>query len=262
MAASAKVNAEVAAISKSLRRDAAREGWDDDKFTRKVVRLVGGLPDEEALALYHDDWSKETQEWYDEAVKVMNNMSDARRNGVDYTGPELETLSVQPKPQTVEDVEEDERVAPETESITEAAPAEPEDGENHQEDNLRDQEVEAPRPAKRRKAAKRAKKAAPVQVKTKARKAKARKAKTARKTAPVVASDGANGRGAWPRPGTKVAKGVALLRRKQGVTSAELMKAMGYNQATVHGFIGGVKLRESVTIKRQADGTCVYSLQA
>ncbi len=45
--------------------------------------------------------------------------------------------------------------------------------------------------------------------------------------------------GAGPRAGSKTARVVAMLQRKNGATLAEIMDKMGWQKHTVHGFMAG-----------------------
>jgi hypothetical protein len=50
-----------------------------------------------------------------------------------------------------------------------------------------------------------------------------------------------------PREGTKQAQVLALLRRPQGTTVAQIVEATGWQQHTVRGFFAGLKKRQGIT---------------
>ena len=51
-----------------------------------------------------------------------------------------------------------------------------------------------------------------------------------------------------PRPGTKQAAVLALLRGPEGTTIAQVMEATGWQQHTVRGFFAGLKKRQDITV--------------
>ena len=66
------------------------------------------------------------------------------------------------------------------------------------------------------------------------------------------------------RPGTKQAQVIDLLRRPQGASIAELVKATGWQQHSVRGVIAGAlkkKLGLAVTSKKAEDGERRYGIQ-
>ena len=71
-------------------------------------------------------------------------------------------------------------------------------------------------------------------------------------------------RGASPaREGSKKAIVLDLIRRKQGATLTEIMKATGWQAHSVRGFISGTlgtKLKMTVESAKREDGQRVYSI--
>jgi hypothetical protein len=51
-----------------------------------------------------------------------------------------------------------------------------------------------------------------------------------------------------PRPGTKQATVLALLRRSEGATIAQIMSATGWQAHTVRGFLAGLKRRQGLSV--------------
>ena len=92
-------------------------------------------------------------------------------------------------------------------------------------------------------------------AKTKAAKAaKAKPARTARKAAVKAAT---------ARDGSKKATILALLRRKNGATLTEIMKATGWQAHSVRGFISGAVGKQmglTVESAKRDDGERVYTL--
>jgi hypothetical protein len=95
---------------------------------------------------------------------------------------------------------------------------------------------------------------APVAPKTKAATKKASPAKK-----PARAKQGATA----AREGSKKAAVLALLRRKQGATLAEIMKETGWQAHSVRGFISGAlgsKMGLAVESAKRQDGERTYSI--
>jgi Protein of unknown function (DUF3489) len=68
-----------------------------------------------------------------------------------------------------------------------------------------------------------------------------------------------------PRDGSKKAKVLALLGRKEGATLAQLMKATGWQAHSVRGFLSGAlgkKMGLEVTSAKSEDGERTYSIKA
>jgi hypothetical protein len=87
-------------------------------------------------------------------------------------------------------------------------------------------------------------------------KAKTRKKATVAKKAPKRAA-------AEARQGTKTAQALNLLRRPNGATLDELMKALSWQAHSVRGFLSGTlgkKMGLAVASTRREDGERVYSL--
>jgi hypothetical protein len=70
-------------------------------------------------------------------------------------------------------------------------------------------------------------------------KAKATQRTTAAKNAPKAQKAAKAQESAGPRDGSKTAQVVAMLKRKNGATLAEIMTAMGWQRHTVRGFMAG-----------------------
>jgi hypothetical protein len=79
-------------------------------------------------------------------------------------------------------------------------------------------------------------------------KSKASLKATAVKNAPKV-KQGALARDVAPRPGSKTAQVVAMLRRKNGATLAEIMQTMGWQKHTVRGFMAGAMKKAGHTVE-------------
>jgi len=65
------------------------------------------------------------------------------------------------------------------------------------------------------------------------------------------------------REGSKKAAVLELIRRKQGATLTEIMKATGWQAHSVRGFISGTlgtKLKMTVESAKREDGQRVYSI--
>ena len=91
-----------------------------------------------------------------------------------------------------------------------------------------------------------------------------KKGKVAKKASPAKkAPKAATGKGT--RDGSKAGKVLDLLRRAEGATLAELMKATGWQAHSVRGFLSGTvskKLGLVVTSAKIEDGERTYSIKA
>ena len=115
--------------------------------------------------------------------------------------------------------------------------------------------AEAPKAAKKASAAKRARTVAP-------KKAKAGKKASPAKKAPKAPKGAKKAAGA--RDGSKAATILDLLKRKDGATLKELMKASGWQAHSVRGFLSGTvgkKLGLAVTSTKGEDGERSYSVK-
>jgi hypothetical protein len=115
--------------------------------------------------------------------------------------------------------------------------------------------AEAPKTTPKATSAKRARTGAPKEAKS------GKKAKSAKKApkAPKRAKK------AGARDGSKTATILDLLKRKDGVTLKELMKASGWQAHSVRGFLSGTvgkKLDLAVTSSKGEDGERSYSVKA
>ena len=92
-----------------------------------------------------------------------------------------------------------------------------------------------------------------------------KKGKAANKAkAPKKAPKAAKEKGAT-RDGSKAAKVLDLLKRTEGATLAELMKATGWQAHSIRGFLSGTvgkKLGLAVTSAKGGDGERTYSVKA
>jgi hypothetical protein len=119
--------------------------------------------------------------------------------------------------------------------------------------------AEQPKATKKASAAKGARNSAPTKVKTGKKATPAKKAPKREK--------GAKGakRGAGARDGSKAAQILELLKRPDGATLKELMKATGWQPHSVRGFLSGTlrkKLGLEVISAKAEDGERSYSIKA
>jgi hypothetical protein len=98
------------------------------------------------------------------------------------------------------------------------------------------------------KAAKKAK-AAPRKARVAPAKAKASKKATPAKNAPKGKKAAKAKEAAGPREGSKTARVVAMLQRKNGATLAEIMTKMGWQKHTVRGFMAGAMKKAGYTVE-------------
>jgi hypothetical protein len=95
------------------------------------------------------------------------------------------------------------------------------------------------------------------------KKGKASKKATPAKKAPKSPKDAKKADGA--RDGSKTANVLDLLKRPEGVTAKELMKATGWQPHSVRGFLSGTvgkKMGLTVTSIKGEDGERTYSVKA
>jgi hypothetical protein len=114
-----------------------------------------------------------------------------------------------------------------------------------------------PSPAKKPRVGAQARPVAPSKGKSGKRAARAKKSNTAVKSVK-------SRKKAPKREGSKTAKCLDLLRRSGGATSADLMKATGWQAHSVRGFISGVlgkKMGLKVASTKVEDGERRYSLK-
>jgi len=113
--------------------------------------------------------------------------------------------------------------------------------------------AEAPKAAQKATSAKRARTVAPKKATA------STKAKSAKK-APKGAT-----KATGTRDGSKASKVLELLKRPDGATAKELMKATGWQPHSVRGFLSGTvskKMGQAVTSTKGEDGERTYSVQA
>ena len=116
--------------------------------------------------------------------------------------------------------------------------------------------AEAPKAKEKASVAKRGAHVAP-------KKGKANKKATPAKKAPKLPRDAKKADGA--RDGSKTAKVLDLLKRPEGVTAKELMKATGWQPHSIRGFLSGTvgkKMGLTVTSTKGEDGERTYSVKA
>ena len=91
-----------------------------------------------------------------------------------------------------------------------------------------------------------------------------KKGKSAKKTSPAKKAPKAP-KEKGTRDGSKAAQVLDLLKRTEGVTLPELMKATGWQAHSVRGFLSGTvgkKLGLAITSAKGADGERNYSIKA
>jgi hypothetical protein len=118
--------------------------------------------------------------------------------------------------------------------------------------------TDKPSPAKKPRGGAQVRQVAPSKGKSGKRAARAKKANTAAKSAK------SRKKAPNSREGSKTAKFLDLLRRSGGATSADLMKATGWQAHSVRGFISGVlgkKMGLKVASTKVEDGERRYSLK-
>ena len=116
-----------------------------------------------------------------------------------------------------------------------------------------------PSPAKKTRVGAQARPVAPSKGKSAKRAARAKEANTAAKSAK------SRKKAPNSRQGSKTAKFLDLLRRSGGATSADLMKATGWQAHSVRGFISGMlgkKMGLKVASAKVEDGERRYSLKS
>ena len=91
------------------------------------------------------------------------------------------------------------------------------------------------------------------------------KGKASKKARPAKKAPTARKKVAGARDGSKTAKVLDLLKRKNGATLKELMKATGWQAHSVRGFLSGTvgkKMGLTVTSTKGEDGERSYSVKA
>ena len=91
------------------------------------------------------------------------------------------------------------------------------------------------------------------------------KAKSGRKASPAKKAPTSRKKPTGARDGSKTAKVLDLLKRKDGATLKELMKATGWQAHSVRGFLSGTvgkKMGLTVTGTKGEDGERSYSVKA
>ena len=93
----------------------------------------------------------------------------------------------------------------------------------------------------------------------------AKKGKAAKKASPRKETSKAAKKEGLARDGSRTAKVLDLLKRPDGATLAELMKATGWQAHSVRGFLSGTvgkKLGLTVTSSKAEEGERTYSVKA
>ena len=96
------------------------------------------------------------------------------------------------------------------------------------------------------------------------RKAKATKKASAAKNAPKGKKAAKGKDAAGPREGSKMAKVIALLQRKNGATLVEIMEKMGWQRHTVRGFMAGAMKKAGYNVEsfKPEGGERTYRINA
>jgi hypothetical protein len=92
-----------------------------------------------------------------------------------------------------------------------------------------------------------------------------KKAKAAKKASPAKKAPKGAKKASGARDGSKTAKVVDLLKRPEGATLKELMKATGWQSHSVRGFLSGAvgkKMGLEVISTKGEDGERSYSIKA
>lgn len=113
--------------------------------------------------------------------------------------------------------------------------------------------AEAPKATQKATAAKRARTGAP------------KKAKAGKKASPAKKAPKSAARAKGAKDGSKAGKVLDLLKRPDGATAKELMKATGWQPHSIRGFLSGTvskKMGLAVTSTKGEDGERTYSIKA
>jgi hypothetical protein len=92
-----------------------------------------------------------------------------------------------------------------------------------------------------------------------------KKAKSAKKASPAKKAPKAAKKATGARDGSKTAKILELLKRPDGATAKELMKATGWQAHSLRGFLSGTvrkKMDLAVTSTKGEDGERTYSIKS
>lgn len=92
-----------------------------------------------------------------------------------------------------------------------------------------------------------------------------KKAKSGKTTSPAKKAPTSAKKAAVAREGTKAAKILDLLKRPDGATAKELMKATGWQPHSIRGFLSGTvakKMKLTVVSAKGEDGERTYSVKA
>jgi hypothetical protein len=118
--------------------------------------------------------------------------------------------------------------------------------------------IEEPKASKKANTAPRKPRVAPAKGKSGKKASSAKKAPQAKRSAKPAKKE------SGPREGSKTEKVLDLLKRKDGATLKEIMKATGWQAHSVRGFLSGTigkKLGLTVTSTKGEDGERNYSLK-